>query len=120
MKRRVVGALTAAVTLLSVAATPSAASGFAVMRHDNVTVVYDTARGTADVYWGFARRVTGFSSQVKLPTGTLSTKDYRGGCRYDHETVTCRRYGLPTLRQKFTFDGPDDFLVQLEVSSDKP
>jgi alpha-galactosidase len=120
MKRRVIGALAAAVTLLSVVATPSEASGFAIMRHDNVTVVSNTARGTADVYWGSARRITGFSSQVKLPTGTLSTKDYRGGCRYDHETVTCRRYGLPTLRQKFTFDGPNDFLVQLEVSSDQP
>jgi alpha-galactosidase len=119
MKRRVVGCLAAVVTFLIVTAAPSEASSVAVIRHDNVTIVYQTNKGTADVYWRGVPRITGFFSAVTLPTDVVSTKDYRGGCRYDRSTVTCSRWGLPTFKQHFTFDGPDHFYIQVELSSGK-
>lgn len=123
MRRRVVGALSAALvnsaTLLTVTATPSAAASVAIMRHGDVTIVYETAKGTADVYWDGDRRIKGFSSAVRLPSGLVSTKDYHGGCLYNRMTVICNGRGLPTLTQRFTFDGADDFFVQVEVSSDR-
>ncbi|MEV4314611.1 hypothetical protein [Actinocrispum sp. NPDC049592] len=119
MKRRVVALSAIVLSVLAGSVAPSAATSAAVIRHDNVTIVYQTGKGTADVYWRGAKRISDFSSSVKLAGRTVSTKDYRGGCRYDRFTVTCTRWGLPTFKQKFSFDGPDHFYVQIELSSDQ-
>jgi alpha-galactosidase len=119
MKRRVLGCLAIAFGFLVTFVVPSEATSAAVIRQDNVTIVYQTSKGTADVYWHDAKRISNFSSAVRLPGRTLSTKDYKGGCRYNRLTVTCGRWGLPTFKQRFTFDGPDTFYVQIELSSDQ-
>ncbi|CAM4146403.1 hypothetical protein KIPE111705_42675 [Kibdelosporangium persicum] len=115
MKRRGVAGLS--LLLLAAGVSPAEASPVAVFGHGDVRVVYQTGKGTADVYWRGAKRIKDFASEVTLPGRTISTKDYRNSCRYRDNTVTCERYGMPTLRQRFTFDGPDHFFVQVELSS---
>src|SRR3712207_5212702 len=109
MKRRGIAGL--AVLMAVGAVTPAEASPVTVFGRGDVKVVYQTGKGTADVYWRGARRIKDFASEVTLPARTISTKDYRNSCRYRDNTVTCERYGMPTLRQRFTFDGPDHFFV---------
>jgi alpha-galactosidase len=117
MKRRVVAGLSAIV--LATLVSPAEAAQTATFGNGNVRIVYQTDKGTADVYWRGAKRISDFASAVSLPDRQISTKDYRGGCRYRSSAVTCERYGLPTLKQKFTFDGPDHFFIQVELSSSK-
>jgi alpha-galactosidase len=117
MKRRILGCLVMVAGFLAAGVSPAQATAGSVIAQGNIKIVYQAHKGTADVYWRGAKRINSFSSAVKLDGRLLSTKDYGGGCRVKKLTVTCERYGLPTFRQKFTFDGPDYFLIQVELES---
>ncbi|GIG61819.1 hypothetical protein Lfu02_61910 [Longispora fulva] len=97
-------------------ATPTPSGGIDISA-DNIRINYSLATGRADVYYSGVRRITGMYSGADIGSTFVSTKDAGASCAYANLVVTCARPGQPTLRQKFVFQGPDRFLIQLEASS---
>ncbi|MEV6521452.1 carbohydrate-binding protein [Longispora sp. NPDC051575] len=97
-------------------ATPTPGGGVDIAA-GNIRINYSLTTGRADVYYSGVRRITGMYSGADVGSAFVSTKDAGASCSYASLTVTCTRPGQPTLRQRFTFDGPDHFLIQLEASS---
>ncbi|MGJ6979356.1 hypothetical protein ACSDQ9_02325 [Aestuariimicrobium soli] len=85
----------------------------------SVRVTANLDRGTSTVTWSSGKAtVRGLHSTAVVDGDLLSTKRYAidGTCSAAATTITCTAPGLPTLTQRFTFDGADGFFVQLSVT----
>ncbi|HEX4262888.1 MAG TPA: carbohydrate-binding protein [Verrucomicrobiae bacterium] len=89
------------------------------MSNDNVRLEYDLTAGTTDFYWRNARKLTGFYSGVGLSSGYIKGINYNSWnfatAGSNQVVVTATGTGLPTMKQYFTLDQPDSFLVRLDV-----
>jgi len=91
-----------------------------VMSNANVRLEYNLHAGTTDFFWNNSRKITGFYSGFSLNTG------YHKGTEYNtwsfavsgsnQVVVTSSGSGLPVMKQYFTLDQSDNFLVWMDIS----
>ena len=91
-----------------------------VMSNADVRLVYNLNGGTTDFYWKNSKKISAFYSGVTLSTGYIKGINYS---RWNYAVsgsnqviVTASGSGLPLMKQYFTLDQDDSFLVRLEVS----
>jgi len=91
-----------------------------VMSNANVRVEYNLAAGTANFFWQNSRKISGFYSGVTLDTGYIKGINYNSWSYVvtngNQAIVTATGSGLPVMRQYFTLDQNDSFLVRVDVS----
>src|ERR1017187_8731587 len=93
-----------------------------VMSNVNVTVQYNLTNGLAAFYWQNSKIISAFYSGVGFTSGNYG---YIQGSNYTHWSwstisynevmVTATGNGHPTMKQFFTFDQDNSFLVRLEM-----
>lgn len=90
-----------------------------VMSNGNVRLEYNLNAGTTDFYWNNARKLTGFYSGVGLNSGYIKGISYSSWSysitSSNQVVVTAVGAGLPVMKQSFTLDQADSFLVRLDV-----
>jgi hypothetical protein len=92
-----------------------------VMSNVNVTVQYDLTNGLAAFYWQNQEVISAFYSGI----GFTSGQGYLEGVTYktwswttvnsNEVMITANGNGHPTMKQYFTFDQSNSFLVQVEA-----
>lgn len=90
-----------------------------VMSNGNVRLEYNLNAGTTDFYWNNARKLAGFYSGVGLSSGYIKGISYSSWSyttASNQAVVTATGAGLPIMKQYFTLDQPDSFLVRLDVA----
>jgi hypothetical protein len=90
------------------------------MSNANVRLEYNLNAGTTDFYWNNSKKISAFYSGVTLSTGYIKGISY-GSWNYavsssNQVVVTATGSGLPTMKQYFTLDQSDSFLVRVDVS----
>src|SRR6516162_1729585 len=90
------------------------------MSNGNVRLEYHLNSGTTDFFWNNSRKISGFYSGVTLNTGYIKGTNYVSwsysvSCS-NQVVVTATGNGHPTMKQYFTLDQNDSFLVRVEVS----
>jgi len=91
-----------------------------VMSNANVRLEYNLNTGTTDFYWKNSKKISAFYSAVTLSTGYVKGVSY-GSWGYavsggNQVVVTATGSGLPVMKQYFTLDQDDSFLVRVDVS----
>lgn len=90
-----------------------------VMSNGNVRLEYNLNAGTTDFYWKNARKITGFYSGVGLSSGYIKGISYSTWgyevTSSNQVVVTAQGSGLPVMKQYFTLDQNDSFLIRLVV-----
>ena len=76
--------------------------------------------GSTDFYWNNSKKINAFYSGVTLDTGYIKGINY-SSWSYTISTsnqvvITATGSGLPTMKQCFTLDQNDSFLVRMDVS----
>jgi hypothetical protein len=91
-----------------------------VMSNGNVRLEYNLSAGTTDFYWKNARKLTGFYSGVSLSSGYIKGINYSSWTYTtvgsNQAVVTATSAGLPIMKQYFTLDQTDSFLVRVDVA----
>ncbi|HEV2693455.1 MAG TPA: hypothetical protein VG347_11215 [Verrucomicrobiae bacterium] len=91
-----------------------------VMSNANVLLKYNLAAGTTDFYWQNSKKISGFYGGVTLDTGYIKGTGYStwsyAVSNGNQAVVTATGSGLPVMRQYFTLDQNDNFLVRVDVS----
>jgi hypothetical protein len=91
-----------------------------VMSNANVVLEYNLTAGTTDFYWQKAKKIAAFYSGVTLSTGYIKGTGYSSwswtASSSNQAVVTASGTGLPTMKQYFTLDQNDSFLVRVDVS----
>jgi autotransporter-associated beta strand protein len=90
-----------------------------VMSNVNVRLEYNLNAGTTDFYWQNSKKITAFYSGVTLNTGYIKGINYSSWSYVtngNQAVVTATGSGLPTMKQYFTLDQNDNFLVRVDVS----
>jgi len=122
-----VGALAAVLALLFSAAPISALTiqtqnfgKLLVMSNANVTVQYNLTNGNAAFYWSNSLIISAFYSGVTLSSGYVQGTNYTS---WSYSVVTSNEVEItaigndhPTMKQFFTFDKTNSFLIQLEMT----
>ena len=89
------------------------------MSNGNVRLEYNLSAGTTDFYWNNARKLAGFYSGVGLNSGYFKGINYSSWSyavtSSNQVVVTAVGTGLPVMKQSFTLDHTDSFLVRLDV-----
>jgi hypothetical protein len=117
----VLSAMTCLVSASTLHANPSfrQVGNLLVMSNGNVRLEYNLNAGTTDFYWNNARKLTGFYSGVSLSSGYIKGISYSSWtyttAGSNQAVVTATGAGLPIMKQYFTLDQPDSFLVRLDV-----
>jgi hypothetical protein len=120
----VAGLLAAIVCLFSTGTLRANASfrqvgNLLVMSNGNVRLEYNLNAGTTDFYWNNARKLAGFYSGVGLSSGYIKGISYSSwsysAIGSNQVVVTSAGAGLPVMKQYFTLDQTDSFLVRLDV-----
>ena len=90
-----------------------------VISNANVVVNYNLNAGSADFYWQGLRKLTGFYSGVTLSSGYVKGTNYTAWTyavvSSNQVMVTATGNGHPTMKQYFTLDQTNSFLVREEV-----
>jgi hypothetical protein len=91
-----------------------------VMSNGNVRLEYNLKAGTADFFWKNSRKISAFYSGIGLNTGYIKGITYSSWSYAvsgsDQVVVTSTGSGLPMMKQYFTLDQADSFLVRVDVS----
>src|SRR5580658_21669 len=91
-----------------------------VMSNGNVRLQYNLASGTTDFYWQNSKKISGFYSGVGLSSGYVEGISYSSWnyslVSSNQAVVTAMGSGLPTMKQYFTLDQTDSFLVSVTMS----
>ena len=91
-----------------------------VMSNGNVRVEYHLNAGNANFYWDNFLKISNFYSGVSLNTGYITGTSYSSWSysvvSSNQVVVTGTGAGLPVMKQYFTLDQNDSFLVQMTVS----
>jgi hypothetical protein len=91
-----------------------------VMSNGNILLEYNLNAGTTDFYWQNSKKISAFYSGVGLSSGYIEGIGY-GSWGYsvvssNQAVVVATGNGLPTMRQYFTLDQTDSFLVRVDVT----
>jgi len=91
-----------------------------VMSNADVTLDYNLNAGTTVFYWQNSKKISAFYSGVTLSTGYIKSVNYSSWSyavsSSNQVIVTATGNGLPTMKQYFTLDQNDSFLVRVDVS----
>lgn len=91
-----------------------------VMSNGDVRLEYNLNAGTTDFYWKNARKLMGFYSGVGLNSGYVKGISYSSWTyatvSSNQAVVTATGAGLPTMKQYFTLDQTNSFLVRMDVT----
>ena len=90
-----------------------------VMSNANVVLDYNLSAGTTDFYWKNSKKISSFYSGIGFNTGYIKGISYTSwsyALSGTNEAIfTATAAGLPTMKQYFTLDKPDSFLVRVEA-----
>jgi hypothetical protein len=90
-----------------------------VMSNVNVRLDYNLQAGTADFFWKNSKKISAFYSGVTLSTGYIKGITYSSWSHSligsNQAVVTAVGVGLPTMKQYFTLDQDNSFLIRTEV-----
>jgi autotransporter-associated beta strand protein len=91
-----------------------------VMSNADVTLDYNLNAGTTDFYWKNSKKISAFYSGVTLSSGYIKGINYSSWSyavsSSNQVVVTATGSGLPMMKQYFTLDQNDSFLVRVDVS----
>ena len=89
------------------------------MSNLNVTVKYNLTTGNAAFYWQNLQIISAFYSGIGFNTGYITGNNYANWSYSvtgsNQVMVTATGNGHPTMRQIFTFDATNSFLVQVQA-----
>lgn len=89
------------------------------MSNADVVVQYNLNAGTANFYWQNQEKISGFYAGVGFNTGYVKGTAYSSWSysvvSSNQVVVTSTKANSPTLKQYFTFDQNDSFLVRLDA-----
>jgi autotransporter-associated beta strand protein len=90
-----------------------------VMSNADVVLQYNLKAGTTDFYWKNSKKISAFYSGVTLSTGYIKGINYSSWSyavsSSNQVVVTATGIGLPTMKQYFTLDQNDSFLVRVDM-----
>jgi len=90
-----------------------------VMSNVNVRLEYNLSAGTTDFFWKNAKKISRFYSGVTLSTGYIKGVNYSNWSYAvngsNQVIVTATGGSLPVMKQYFTLDQDDSFLVRVDV-----
>jgi hypothetical protein len=90
------------------------------MSNGNVRLEYNLNAGTTDFYWNNSKKISAFYSGVGLSDGYIKGISYSSwnyaGNGSNRVVVTATGSGLPVMKQYFTLDQNDSFLVRVDIS----
>ncbi|MEI9960412.1 MAG: hypothetical protein WDM76_04550 [Limisphaerales bacterium] len=113
--------LTFAASLLQVQAAPAfqQVGNTLLISNGNVRLEYNLSAGTTDFFWKNSKKISTFYSGVTLDTGYIKGVNYNSWTYAvsgsNQVIVTATGSGLPTMKQYFTLDQDDSFLVRVDV-----
>ncbi len=91
-----------------------------VMSNGNVLVDYNLNAGTADFYWSNSLKIANFYSGVTFNTGYVKGTSYSSWSYAvtgsNQVVVTGTGAGLPAMKQYFTLDQNNSFLVRVDAA----
>jgi autotransporter-associated beta strand protein len=91
-----------------------------VMSNANVRLEYNLNAGTIDFYWQNSKKIAAFYSSATLSTGSIKGVNYSSWSyavsNSNQVIVTAIGPGLPMMKQYFTLDQNDSFLIRVDVS----
>jgi autotransporter-associated beta strand protein len=91
-----------------------------VMSNANVRLEYNLNAGTTDFYWKNTEKIAAFYSGIGLSSGYIKGISYSSWSytvsSSNQVVVTATGAGLPVMKQYFTLDQNDSFLVRVDVS----
>jgi Alpha galactosidase C-terminal beta sandwich domain len=94
-----------------------------VMSNVNVRLEYKLNAGTTDFFWKNSKKISAFYSGIGLNTGYIKGISYSSWSYVvsgsNQAVVTSTGSGLPMMKQYFTLDQNDSFLVRVDVSGFK-
>ncbi len=89
------------------------------MSNADVLLNYNLAAGTTDFYWKNSKKISAFYSGIGFNTGYIKGISYTSWSYAlsgtNEAIVTATAAGLPAMKQYFTLDKPDSFLVRVEA-----
>ena len=89
------------------------------MSNGDVVLNYNLNAGTTDFYWKNSKKISAFYSGVTLSTGYIKGINYSSWSYAivgsNQVVVTATGNGLPTMKQYFTLDQNDSFLVRVDM-----
>ena len=124
LKRTIFLAVLALVSLLTLkpafaAPTFQLAGSTLTMSNVDVVLKYNLAAGTTDFYWKNSKKIAAFYSGITFNTGYVKGISYTtwsyAPVGTNGAVITATGAGLPTMKQYFTLDQPDSFLVRVEA-----
>jgi hypothetical protein len=121
LSRVVPGLLLAAAFLETARAAPSfqPVGNTLVMSNADIRLVYNLAAGTTDFYWKNSKKLSAFYSGISFNTGYIKGISYSSWSYAlvgsNEAVITSTGGGLPTMKQYFTLDQPDSFLVRVDA-----
>jgi hypothetical protein len=121
MVTRLLAAMACLISVWTLQANPSfqQVGNILMMSNGNVRLEYNLSAGTTDFYWKNARKLTGFYSGVGLSSGYIKGISYSSWSYVvtssNQAVVTAVGADLPVMKQYFTLDQADSFLVRLDV-----
>ncbi|MEJ0091700.1 MAG: hypothetical protein WDM80_18370 [Limisphaerales bacterium] len=90
------------------------------MSNVNVRLEYNLNAGTTDFFWKNSKKISAFYSGIGLNTGYIKGISYSSwACTVTSSNqvmVTSTGSGLPVMKQYFTLDHDDSFLVRVDIS----
>jgi hypothetical protein len=90
-----------------------------VMSNANIRLEYHLTAGTIDFYWKNSKKISAFYSGIGLSTGYVKGIAYTSWSYAlvgtNQAVVTSTGSGLPAMKQYFTLDEADSFLIRVEA-----
>ncbi len=91
-----------------------------IMSNVDVVLKYNLTAGTTDFYWKNTKIISAFYSGIGFDTGYIKGISYSAWSYTlvgtNEAVITATGNGLPTMKQYFTLDQPDSFLVRVDAS----
>ena len=91
-----------------------------VMSNGNVRLEYNLVAGTTDFYWRNSKKLSAFYSGIGFNTGYIKGIAYTAWSYAlsgtNEAVITATGGGLPTMKQYFTLDQTDSFLVRVDAT----
>jgi len=90
-----------------------------VMSNGNVCLRYNLGAGTTDFYWKNSKKLSAFYSGISFNTGYIKGIGYSSWSyvltNSNQAVITATGAGLPVMKQYFTLDQTDSFLVRVDA-----
>ncbi len=90
-----------------------------VMSNANVRLEYNLTAGTTDFFWKNSKKISAFYSGIGFDTGYIKGVSYKNWSYSlsgsNQMAITATGNGLPVMKQYFTLDQTDSFLIRVEA-----